>query len=368
MSFWPRFALPAQFAAAPREILLGTLGAGLGLLLTEWITRLILGDGQPWFVIPMGATAVLLFCVPASPLAQPWPCLAGNTLSALIGVGCYQLLGETGTALALAGLVAIGAMFLLRCLHPPGGAMALTAVLGGPPVHELGFAFALVPVMVNSAAMLMFAAVFNNLAGRRYPHQPQGRPHPHATRDPLPSARIGFRADDLDAALASFGEVLDIDREDLEEIMVRAQMHARRRHWGAVRCGDIMSRDVVKVGPQATVGEAWALLTRHRIKALPVVERGDRLVGLVAVRDFFVDRADPGLPPATRMDTARVVEQIMTREVRSVRPGQPLADLIDDFADEGVHHMPVTDDAGRVVGMITQSDVVGALFAAEPPH
>lgn len=99
-----------------------------------------------------------------------------------------------------------------------------------------------------------------------------------------------------------------------------------------------------------------------------MVERGDRLVGLVAVRDFFVDRADPGLPPATRMDTARVVEQIMTREVRSVRPGQPLADLIDDFADEGVHHMPVTDDAGRVVGMITQSDVVGALFAAEPPH
>ena len=367
MSFWPRFSLPAPLAAGPREIFLGTLGAGVGLLLTEWISRLVLGESLPWFVAPMGASAVLLFCVPASPLAQPWPSLAGNTVSALIGVGCYQLLGETGMALALAGLLAIGAMFLLRCLHPPGGAVALTAVLGGAPVHELGYGFALVPVMANTAAMLLLAMLFNNAVGRRYPHQAQGRPHPHATRDPLPSARVGFRADDLDAALASFGEVLDIDREDLEEIMVRAQMHARRRHWGAVRCADIMSRDVVKVGPQATLGEAWALLERHRIKALPVVEGDDHLVGIVAVRDFFVDRADPDLPPAARLDPARTVAQIMTRDVRSARPEQPLADLVEDFADGGVHHMPVTDAAGRVIGMITQSDLVGALFAAEAP-
>ena len=57
----------------------------------------------------------------------------------------------------------------------------------------------------------------------------------------------------------------------------------------------------------------------------------------------------------------------MTRDVRSARPEQPLADLVEDFADGGVHHMPVTDAAGRVVGMITQSDLVGALFAAEAP-
>lgn len=232
MSFWPRFTLPAPLAAGPREILLGSLGAGLGLLLTEWVGRLILGHSLPWFVAPMGASAVLLFCVPASPLAQPWPCLAGNTLSAVIGVACHQLLGDTGMALALAGLLAIGTMFLLRCLHPPGGAMALTAVLGGPAVHELGYGFALAPVMVDTVAMLLLAALFNNLAGRRYPHQSAARPHPHATRDPVPSERVGFNAADLDAALASFGEVLDIDREDLEEIMVRAQMHARRRHWG----------------------------------------------------------------------------------------------------------------------------------------
>ena len=365
MSFWPRFSLPAPLAAGPREIFLGTLGAGVGLLLTEWISRLVLGQSLPWFVAPMGASAVLLFCVPASPLAQPWPSLAGNTVSALIGVGCYQLLGETGMALALAGLLAIGAMFLLRCLHPPGGAVALTAVLGGAPVHELGYGFALVPVMANTAAMLLLAMLFNNAVGRRYPHQAQGRPHPHATRDPLPSARVGFRADDLDAALASFGEVLDVDRDDLEEIMVRAQMNARRRTWGALRCADIMSRDVVSVGPQAPVGEAWALLAHHRIKALPVVEEGGRLVGIVSVPDFFIDRHNPEPQPVPRMSTARVVAEIMSARVRSARPGQSLADLVGAFSDGGLHHLPVADEDGRLVGMITQSDVVAALFAGE---
>ena len=132
-----------------------------------------------------------------------------------------------------------------------------------------------------------------------------------------------------------------------------------------VRCGDIMSRDLVTIGPRATLGEAWALLARHRIKALPVVEDGDRLVGIIAVRDFFVAPGAPGEPPAT-MRSGRTVGEAMTRAVRSARPEQPLAELIDDFADGGVHHMPVTDAAGRVVGMITQSDVVGALFAGEP--
>jgi len=109
------------------------------LLLTEWISRLVLGQSLPLFVAPMGASAVLLFCLPASPLAQPWPSLAGNTVSALIGVGCYQLLGETGMALALAGLLAIGAMFLLRCLHPPGGALAFVLAFNpdNGPLHAV---------------------------------------------------------------------------------------------------------------------------------------------------------------------------------------------------------------------------------------
>ena len=202
MSLSRLFSLPAALSAGRREMALGTLGVAVGLGCTEWIGYLALGGQVPWFIIPMGASAVLLFCVPASPLAQPWPSLAGNLVSALIGVGCYRWLGETGAAVALAGCLAVGAMFVLRCLHPPGGAVALTAVLGGPLVHELGYGFALMPVLANTLAMLVVAFLFNNLVGRRYPHLAPTRVQPHDTADPLPSKRVGFRAEDLDAALA----------------------------------------------------------------------------------------------------------------------------------------------------------------------
>lgn len=364
MSLRKLFSLPAALSAGRREIALGTLGVAVGLGCTEWISREALGGVVPWFIIPMGASAVLLFCVPASPLAQPWPSIAGNLVSALVGVACYRWLGETGAALAVAGCLAVGAMFLLRCLHPPGCAVALTAVLGGAPVHELGYAFALIPVSANTVAMLVLAFLFNNAVGRRYPHLAQSRSQPHGTHDPVPSQRVGFSAADLDAALASFGEMLDVDRDDLEEIMVRAQMNARRRQWGTVRCADIMSRDVVSVTPQTPLLEAWALLARHRIKALPVVEGELRLVGIVSVPDFFIDRNNPAPQPMPRMNNARVVAEIMSSPVRSAQPGQALADLVGAFSDGGVHHMPVADE-GRLVGMITQSDVVAALFAGE---
>lgn len=353
--------------AGRRELWLGAVGAGLGLLCTEAISRWALGTTHPWFVIPMGASAVLLFAVPASPLAQPWPVLGGNTVAALCGVLCHRWLGDTGLAVALAGGLAVGCMFALRCVHPPGGAVALTAVLGGAPVHALGVGFVGMPVIVNSAVLLILAVVFNRLAGREYPHHPQHARQAHDTKDPLPSMRAGIRPEDLDAALASYGEVLDIDRGDLEEILTRAQMQAHRRHWDQLHCRDIMSRDIVTVGPETTTTEAWNLLAHHRIKSLPVVSADERLVGIVAVPDFFIDRHNPQMQPIPRMILATQVHEIMTRDVRTASPDQPMVDLAEAFSDLGMHHMPVVDATGRLVGMITQSDLVGALLAGSPP-
>jgi CBS domain-containing membrane protein len=226
---WLRAFRPAPLTAAPRDLWLGSLGAGLGLLLTEWISHQALGSANPWFIAPMGASAVLLFAVPASPLAQPWSIVGGNLIAALVGVTCVHFLGSSGPVAALAGAIAIALMFALRCLHPPGGAVALTAVLGGPSVHALGFGFVLWPVAVDSVLMLLLALVFNNLAGRRYPHHGAPRPHPHDTRDRLPTQRAGPTREDIDAALASFGEVLDIDRDDLEDLVMRTQLATRQR-------------------------------------------------------------------------------------------------------------------------------------------
>lgn len=262
----------------------------------------------------------------------------------------------------LAGALAIAAMLSLRCLHPPGGAVALTAVLGGPAVSKLGFGFALWPVAANSCLMLLLALVFNNLAQRRYPHHPGLQAHPHRTADPLPSARLGFSSDDLDAALAAHGELLDISKDDLEDILTRAQLRADRRKWGDVRCSDIMSRDVVQIGPDDTLDAAWGLLARHKIKALPVVAGSGVLVGIVSLHDFFLGHSAPTSRQAPAMSTARRVADIMTRKVRMARPEQPMVDLVALFSDGGLHHMPVVDAQERVVGMITQSDLVAALF------
>lgn len=345
-------------------MLLGVVGAGIGLLATEWSSRIALGTLNPWFIAPMGASAVLLFAMPASPLAQPWSLVGGNTVSALVGVACALLLGHTGLAAGVAGALAIAAMFALRCLHPPGGAVAITAVLGGPVVAQLGFHYALWPVATNAGLMVLTGLLFNHLAGRRYPHHASAQPH--HTSDPLPSHRLGFTHDDLTRALTGQGALLDISPQDLEEILVRAQELASQRRWSDVRCSDIMSRDVVSIGPRDSVDEAWARLAHHKIKALPVVDGEGALAGIVSLHDFFIGHSAPDPRRVPVMSTARYVEDIMTRKVRAARPEQPIGDLVGLFSDRGLHHMPVVDERRHVVGMITQSDVVATLFSGPP--
>jgi CBS domain-containing membrane protein len=95
----------------------------------------------PLLVAPMCASAVQLFGVPASPLAQAWSINGGNLVSAVVDVACASWIADPVGAAALAFALAICAMFALRCVHPPSGALALTAVRGDPAVHALGNRF-----------------------------------------------------------------------------------------------------------------------------------------------------------------------------------------------------------------------------------
>src|SRR5215471_14546558 len=160
---WLRTFVPMPISASRRERLKSCLGALLGLFCTEWISHQTLGGFNPWFVAPMGASAVLLFAVPSSPLAQPWSIIGGNLVAATIGVACAHWIPDPGLAASLAGGLAIMAMFGLRCLHPPSGAVALTAVLGGPAITSLGYRFVLWPVAVDSVLLLAAAIAYNTL-------------------------------------------------------------------------------------------------------------------------------------------------------------------------------------------------------------
>jgi CBS domain-containing membrane protein len=267
---WLRSFVPQPNTVPPTERLRAVAGALVGLLVTVILSDpLAAAGGVPVLVAPMGASAVLLFCVPASPLAQPWSVIGGNTISALVGITVAHAVPDPALAAPLAGALAILVMFLLRCLHPPSGAVALTAVLGGPAVHAAGFHFALFPVCLNSTLIVLAALVFNNLTGRRYPH-PQGsnlKANAHATRDPVPTARLGFSADDLDAALAHYGQVLDISRDDLETILLETEQRAFGRRFGVIDCAAIMSTDAVTVTPDTPLESAWRLLRMQLVLA-----------------------------------------------------------------------------------------------------
>jgi CBS domain-containing membrane protein len=356
---WLAAFVPAPVTVSRREMVYGCLGALCGLLCAAWASHRILGGLNPWFIAPMGASAVLLFAVPASPLAQPWSVVGGNVVSACIGVTCARAIPDPALAAAVACSLAIGAMFALRCLHPPSGAVALTAVLGGPAITALGYRFVLWPVAIDSLLLLFTALVFNVAVRRRYPHRAPAHAGAHLTRDEPPGARLGLTAQDLDDALRARGELLDVSKDDLEELFIDAEHRAWSRRFGDIRCADVMSRDVVRVHPSTSTQDAWALMIRHAVKALPVVGLDDRVLGIVTLHDFFVDRPDPDADSLSPR-----VGDLMTRDVLVARPAQALVDLMTAFSDGGRHHLPVVDEAQRLVGMVTQSDMVAALFRA----
>ena len=225
-----RLFRPILPGASFRDRLTACAGALVCLALTAAACAFLpLAPGLPAVVAPLGASAVLVFAVPASPLAQPWPVIGGNTISALVGVAVSLLIPWQPFAAGVAVAAAILVMSLARCLHPPGGAAALTAVIGGPAVHAAGFSFALLPVAANSALLVALALVFHRVSGHAYPHRPA--PAPQVARE---QRAAGFEPEDVDAALADMHESFDIAREDLDLLLARAEVHARRRRSGLV--------------------------------------------------------------------------------------------------------------------------------------
>ena len=360
---------PAPQTVNSRERLRVVLGAGLGLLLAGALSQLAMAPGLPWLVAPLGASAVLVFGVPASPLAQPWAVLGGNTVSALVGIACLQLLPLPPLVVAaIAVALAIAAMFALRCLHPPGGAASLLMVLTSTQHWQ----FAFVPVALNSLLLVLAGMAYNSLTGRRYPHAQQA-PAPV----PLPGASVApprFGDAELDAVLARYNQVLDVPRDDLADLLHEAEMLSYRNRLGGLRCTDIMSSPAITVEFGTPLGEAWALLQQHRIKALPVVDRVQRIVGIVTRADFM--RAAEGQQreglagrlqtllrpsPSTHSSKPEVVGQIMSRQVRVASAERAIAELVPLFSATGHHHIPIVGEQARLVGILTQSDLVKAL-------
>lgn len=202
-----------------QEVVIAGLAALVGIWAVYALTSWVAG---PWAAIlmvgSMGAAAVLLFAVPHGALSQPWPVFGGQIVSAVIGVSTAAWIPDPALAAGVAVGGAIAAMQLLRCVHPPGGATALIAVIGGAPVHELGYLFVLVPVLANTAILFLVAVIANYpFPWRRYPIGLARWDEPPAP--PLTSKH-------LQAAVRDLNVMVDITPAELDAIARSAIAHA----------------------------------------------------------------------------------------------------------------------------------------------
>jgi CBS domain-containing membrane protein len=333
--------------------------------------------GSHWLIAPVGASAVILYALPHSPLAQPWSVIGSYAAATLAALGSAALIPMPPLAAATAVATTIWIMARLNCIHPPGGALALLLVLDGTEAVAHSGATVLL-VLFNVAAMLLAALLVNNLLlGRRYPYSQQaGGAGLHATRDASPLARLGLNHADLESAVQALDTFIDVQEEELVQLYRLAVEHSFERHIG-LTCGDIMSRDVVSVEFGTDLEEAWQQLRAHKVKALPVVDRFRRLVGILTVADYLRQMDDTtaaGLAvrlqgllrrtPGPDSEKAEVVGQIMTDKERvyAARVDTPVAELVREVSELGLHHIPVLDDTGRVLGMVTHSDLIATLY------
>lgn len=202
--------------------LIACLGAGLGVFIAAVAGMGVqnMWPALPFLIAPIGASAVLVFAVPTSPLAQPWPVFGGNVLSAAVGVTVAHLVPDQMLAVGLAVAVSILAMSLLRCLHPPSGAVAVTAIIGSDAVIAAGYMYPVTLVAANSAALVFAGYLFHRISGHSYPHRVLETPAP------LPAVLL---REDIELALAQTNESFDINPADLETLLMTAEGFAAQR-------------------------------------------------------------------------------------------------------------------------------------------
>ncbi|MBE3637589.1 HPP family protein [Mangrovicoccus algicola] len=363
---------PAVPQARPAEALRAGTGALAGLAVAGLAGQALAPVAGPGIglslIAPFGASSVLLFAAPSSPLAQPWPAVMGNTLAALVGVAVCLLAGDPVLRVALAVGLAIAVMLLCRAVHPPAGAVAMTAALDPGMVERLGFGFALAPVATGTVLLVGLAMIHARLTGRHYPMR--GLAPAAGAPGPAPAGSAGLSGAELESILTRYRQSLNLGTGDLARLIGAAELQTAAHRGGVASVADIMSRDLVTVSPDTPLAEVVALFRRHRFASLPVTGPGGRFFGVIfqihlierAQEDAF--RGGRGFAAAMRRLTDRR-RSLAAADVMSVAgpravAATPVAALLPMMADAAVDAVPVLE-RGRLIGIATRSDIIRAL-------
>lgn len=364
---------PQQATVTHHERLLSGLGGMLAIFLTTLIAQHYIGGVTlPFMLASMGASSVLLFGAPHSPLSQPWAFAGGHLVSAFVGITCATNIPNVYLAAGLSVGLSISAMYYLRCLHPPGGATALLTVIGDQKIHALGYHFMFMPVLVNVVVLLGVALIINNLIpGRRFPANLtlHGKADAHHGDNAPSPVKLSFDQEDLRAALREMDGYIDVSGEDLTRIYGLATLHAHQRGFGGMRLGDIMTREVVTATADTDIRSLWALMNKHGIRGVPITDQDGKVAGMVTIVDFLnaVDWRICGsivqrMKHLISRKSPPTVKRIMSTPVISARVDMPLTDAFLIFSEHGINHLPVTETDGRLIGIVTRLDLLSTFY------
>lgn len=365
---------PAVSRVSGVEAMRAGLGAliGLGLVGLFLLSPNVDLDLGLFLVAPFGASAVLLFAVPNSPLAQPWSAIVGNIVAGLVGVAMCLLVEDLALRIALAVGLAITATILCRAVHPPAGAVAMTAAMSPDAVAHLGFWFALAPIGVGTLALVVLATVYARLTGRHYPFRQFDDPSAHGTADRNPTERLGLSEDALTGILERYSQSFNLGLEDLARLIGAAELQAAAQSSGPLTAQDIMSRNLVTVGPDTPLGQIADIFRTHRFTSLPVVGPDATFLGVI-FQMHLIDRArddalrlDGGFLPALRRlldrDREKPVKACDIMGVAGPRAttATPIGALLPMMADGDTDAVPVVVH-GKIVGIVTRTDLIAGL-------
>ncbi|MCG6968810.1 MAG: HPP family protein [Gammaproteobacteria bacterium] len=357
-----------------REKFTSSIIAFVALVLVGLVSMKTIGlEGFPFMVASMGASSVLLFAVPYSPLSQPWPFIGGHLVSTTVGVSCALFIADPVLAAAAAVSLAIAAMHFARCLHPPGGAVALAAVLGGEQIHSLGYLFILYPVFVNTMLLMGVALLLNNMVpGRRYPSARRNVKEAGASESWEEETHAMSRQD-FRSAIQSLDEFVDITDVQLDKIYRATVLQMRKRQLGNIRCEQVMSSDVVSVKDTTSVAQAWRELQRKQVTAVPVLDHKNRVIGIVTQTDLanrILTDIDTDAKNGTRVTTGQlsrkpiqqtVVGELMSAPVITIHADRHILDALSLFVDRHIHQLPVVDTKRVIQGMLSKTDLLALL-------
>jgi CBS domain-containing membrane protein len=349
---------PALPAFQRREQLRAGLGALIGISLCALVVRIdaVMGGSTLFLVAPLGATAVLVFCVPNSPLAQPWSAIVGNVVAAVVAMLAIYLVPAPWTVgVAVGG--AITAMMLVRALHPPGGAVALLTALDPASAQDAGLLFPVMPIGVLTAILVVAAIFYNRITGRVYPFR---QPKHEDVKDN--ARRLGLSNAQLGALLERFNQSTNVGVADLGRLLAAAEADAIEHRFDGTLCADIMTTDLITVRPDTPLAQIVKRFRQHTIKSLPVVGKDLTLQGIVLQADLLAAISTGG-PTATwrKRPAPQVASDVMRAAERAVPHDLPVGVLLNRLAAHGSKVVPVLRD-DRLAGVLTRSDIIRLLL------